>query len=322
MKILLISPCHKNFGGWYRTYAIADALVKLGHMVGFAYSPKYYNSVWGKVFTGLKNCLYVKDYDLVYGFEVVHPETLLPLLYAKLMFRQTVVDVGDEWLDSPTYHNSGWGLRSVIRFLDLRLINLFRKITVTSEYLKKKYKRGLVLINGVNTNEFPVISKDLARKVLGYGEDDKVVLSFGNTYSDSRLKLLGETIKQLPGDIKVISGVYLNRRQLMFYSSACDLFLFPTDSSPAEKACFPIRIGTYLNAERVIATISNDTQFKKTLKKFDCMVTGKNPKDLADNIVKFFKNTRRRKELESNILKAKKELDWYKLIGRLNAFIV
>lgn len=322
MKILLISPCHKNFGGWYRTHNIAESLARRGHKIGFAYSPKYFNNVWGKVLTGLKNTYYVHtgNYDLVYCFETVHPETLFPLLYAKLTFSQTLVDVGDEWLDSPTYKNSGWGLRGLIRFLDF--IPRFFDLTVTSDYLRRKYGKGVKLINGVNTREFSLVSKPCARAVLGYKEDDKVVLSFGNTYGGNRQKLLGETIKQLPGDIKVIAGVYLNSRQLPFYTSACDLLLFPTDSCISEKACFPIRIGTYLNSERVIATIDNDTQFKRTLRPFDCMVLGKDPKDLADNIVKFFKNKRRRKELESNTLKAKQVLDWDNVIRRLSERIV
>ena len=91
-------------------------------------------------------------------------------------------------------------------------------------------------------------------------------------------------------------------------------------NSPGEKACFPVRIGTYLNGERVIATNKTETELYNVLSAYDCAIIGDNAKDLAQKIIHFFDNQQERKRLEKNLLKAKKELSWDRLTDQLIKF--
>lgn len=306
-KILLISPCHYRFGGWYRAYNIAKRLPST-----FLYS--YKQSFVLRLLTGVKNCWYVLWAKKIIIFEIVQPETLFSALFGKLLGKKVIVDVADEWLYSPTYLHSNFLKRFLIRFLDTQLIKLF-PITVTSTYLQTKYKRGFKLINGVDRQEFELVSRNEARKRLNIGYDDKILLAFGNTWGNQRTFLLNNTfnwVKIYDSDVKLFFGNGWDKKKLSLYLGACDLVLFPTGDEPCEKACFPIRVGTCLNAERVIATDSSDTEFHSTLK--DCLVLGKEPEELSQNIILFFKDRSYRKKLEENVKKAKQRLDWDVLV--------
>ena len=322
MEILLISPCHKNFGGWYRANNIATHLTYLNHKVTFLY-PSSVNNLWKRVLNGLVNCKHLFKYDIIHIFEIVQPETLLPALLARFLGKRVIIDVADEWLFSPTYKNSNFLTKLLIRFIDLFLINLFPLLTVTSDYLVRKYGRGFKLINGVNEDEFELIHRNQARKQLRITYDVKVLLAFGNTWGNQRIKLLKEVyqwVKLYDDSIQLVVGTGWDKKKLSLWLGACDLVLFPTGGEPCEAACFPIRVGSCLNAERVIATDTSYTEFHSILGKYNCLLVGDYPRHLATNIIKFFKDKSFRKELEENVKVAKKELSWNKLIGKLEEF--
>ena len=88
------------------------------------------------------------------------------------------------------------------------------------------------------------------------------------------------------------------------------MVLFPTGGGKNEQGCFPIRVGSILNAERVIVTDDSDTEFHNTLRQYNCMVTGKDTDEIAQNVVRFFSKGRYREQLERNVRKAKEELRW------------
>jgi hypothetical protein len=266
---------------------------------------------------GLRNCLEVPFCKTVYVFELVQPETLFPALFGRLLGLRVLVDVGDEWLFSPTYKKASHLTKKLIRFLDT--LPRFFELTVTSDYLKEKYKKGTKMINGVDTHEFVPLDKSEARGRLGFGKHEKILLSFGNTLGDERIRWLNETyewVKFYDPEIRLLSLSNVPSHVLALYLGACDLVLFPTGDNPCERACFPIRVGTCLNAERVIATDNSPTEFHKTLKKYECMVTGDTPQDLALNIIKFFRGQYPdyKYYLECNLLHTKKELDWNEII--------
>jgi hypothetical protein len=320
MKILLISPCHKEFGGWFRTDNIYANLSFSGFSCKFLYNPKYTKNLILKLLIGLRNCLYIYRYNRVYVFEIVHPETLLPALLALIIGKKVLVDVGDEWLDSPTYHKSLWITRWIIKFLDTKVIKLF-PITVTSGYLVDKYKRGIKLINGVNLHEFTPIPRVLARRMMNVSPNAKIVLALGNTFDGPRTTLLRDAFARL---LVLDSEVILvwkqvKRSELDLYIGICDLILFPTGDAPNEKACFPIRIGSYLNGERVIATDLSETEWHMTLRPYNCTLEG-NSEQLAELMYEFFHNEHFRSIIERNVLKAKDALTWEVQIGKLSKF--
>jgi hypothetical protein len=311
--VLLISPCHKDFGGWYRASNIST---HLGLNNKFIYNPRHSSNLLYNLLIGIRNCFHVLGADSVYIFECVYPQTLLPCVFTLLLRKKVILDIGDEWLDSPTYNRGNWLVRSIIRFLDTRFSRFF-DITVTSDYLLNKYGRGLKVINGVNTDEFTPIPRSIARRILNIPQDAKVVLSLGNTFEGQRDKLIKETwryFSRLYPQAILIYGLYIGKEELGLYLGACDLVLFPTGGRPNEQACFPIRIGTFLNAERVIATDDSDTEFHRILRPFNCMITGHSPEEIAHNMTRFFTN----RVLETNVVKAKESLDWKNVIKELH----
>jgi len=327
MKILLISPCHKDFGGWYRARNISQALTRLNHNVNLIYNKRHYRNLPIRLLIGLKNVLRVvfDNSDVVHVFELVQPETLFPALVSKLFLKKVVVDLGDDWLHSPTFKRSGPLLKFFINILCKHLPKIFDNFTVTSDFLADLYtkKNVLKLINGVNTREFEPLSQTFCRSALKYSQSDKIVLSFGNTYGGDRSRLLLETISELnrlDPSIHIIINRRLNKKELPLFVGACDVILFPTGDNPCERACFPIRVGTYLNGEKVIATDTSPTEFHETLKPYKCLIQSRTPKLLARRIVWFLKDPKLRNKLEYNVKVAKKDLDWDILIHNLEDF--
>ena len=333
MHILLITACHPYFGGWYRTDNIARQLTTLGHTVRFIHNRKYHRNLIVRLLIGLKNCWWIirGGYDRVHIFELIPPETLLPGLLARLLNKKVVIDLGDQWGIPPPRGVWGSWVGIYLQFLDAVLARHYGWLTATSDFLAEKIrlavptKKGqiLKLINGVNLSEFNPLDKEYCRFKLSFDSKSKILLSFGNTYEGERFRLLQEVcqhvIDYIP-DIKFFNNRYLNKEELPLYLGACDLVLFPTGGADNEKACFPIRVGTYLNGERVIATDNSPTEFHNTLKPFNCMITGKNPREIAQNIHRFFTDRVYREELEYNVFTAKRELSWENLIGGLDEF--
>jgi hypothetical protein len=77
-----------------------------------------------------------------------------------------------------------------------------------------------------------------------------------------------------------------------------------------ERACFPIRIGSYLNGETIIILNDVHSEASNTLKRFDCAIIDTNIIKLADKTVSFLKDRKRQKTLLQNVKIAKKELNW------------
>lgn len=380
MKILLIQSCYEGFGGYFRSSGIASALAKDGHNVRHIFSSRE-NSLFikrirlsdnltvfklprlnlshifnGRLIRGVAACFFIifSKYDIVHIFEAMQLETGIPYVFCRLLRKKVVLDVGDEWLDSPTYNSAGALLKSYIEFCDLRLASSAKFMTVTSEYLEQKYREKgvrniLKLINGVDLGQFQAMPRDEARGILKIGPDKKVILSFGNTYGGDRAYLLLKTFNYLnsfdnsillyfnmdprlflndpkikseiggPALERIVVTGHIGAEALALYLGACDIILFLTGSRPSEKACFPIRVGSYLNGERVIAIDRTGTEAFNTLSRFNCILTGEGPYELAKNIIDFFNNDKLRRALEERVLKAKKELCWGRLISDLTA---
>ena len=121
-------------------------------------------------------------------------------------------------------------------------------------------------------------------------------------------------------EIQFIHKTGVDIETLRLYLGACDMVLFPTGGLPNEQACFPIRVGTALNAERVIATDDSDTEFHNTLIPYNCMVVSRNMHTLALKIIGFLDNKELKERLEHNTRIAKQHLCWQNLIRKLNEF--
>jgi glycosyltransferase involved in cell wall biosynthesis len=249
------------------------------------------------------------------------PETLLPALAARLLGRNIIIDISDEWLDSPTYNQGSCLLRFYIRTVEKLLITWFPRIIVPCQHLVDKFSNPKIvkMTNGVNPEEFVLVPRAIAREKLGFKQDDKILLAIGNTFEGRRKELLWETfnyVKEIDPKVILIAGKYLPNEDLPYYLGACDLALFPTSGEKNELACCSIRVMTYLNAERVIATDDSPSEWHNLMK--DCLLMGKDCKDIAKRIIEYFNNPKLRKRLETNLKRVKKELSWDNLIDNLS----
>jgi len=380
MRILLIQPCFVNFGGYFRSIGISKALAKRNHQVDLLISAKensltikktllmknlqvfelprinFHQFINGKILRGILGCLFIifGRYDVIHIFESVHFETLIPLFCCKILRRPVILDIDEEWLESPIAKMNKL-MEAYIRFCDLKLAPKFNFLTVTSEYLVKKFKKlgakhVFKIINGVDLEQFKIINKRKARRHLKISPKTKMILSFGNTYEGERAYLLLKTFQEIlkldkevrlyfnlplknflkkpktKKEIKqstvrkiIITG-YLDKRSLPYYLGACDLILFLMGNSNSEKACFPVRIGTYLTGGKVIAINQIETEVYNCLSGYNCILTGKNPSMIAQQIIKFFKDKQLRERLEKMVLKARKKMSWDYLIDGLIKF--
>lgn len=313
----------------------------------------------GRLVRGIITSLFVVfgDYDIIHTFASIQIEAVIPFFVAKVLRKKVIFDWDDYWQDSPLFHRSNKLIKKYLSFLENGIPKYARQMTVTSSFLEKEAKKlgskkVLKIINGVDLEQFIPVKKTKARKRLKIHSKKRIILSFGNTYEGERAYLLLKTFEEilkLDGSIKlyfnlnpavywkekiikeninkdilkniIVTGfIDLNKIKGRSYLGATDTLLFLMGNSPGEKACFPVRIGTYLNGEKVIATNRVDTQVYETLLALNCAIIGDSPADLAKKIIDFLGDKRKRKSLEKNVLKAKKKLSWNNLVVSLIDF--
>lgn len=292
-------------------------------------------------------------YDIIHIFSIVHPEIMAIFLLLKFTGRKIFLDWDDYWQDSPTYRFGGLFTRWYIAFAENWISRLTNNVTVTSEFLSKKanrlhIRRILKIINGVDPLQFRNYTHEKALSYLGYDRNKKYILSFGNTYEYERGSLLIRTYDELckrNNSIKLISNFdfrnLINKEKLILnekilnniiftdlippeklglYAAVSECIVFLTGNTDNEKACFPVRIGSYLNSGKVIATNETDTEWHRVLEKFNCILIGKNPEELAVRINEFIGDKDLKEKMEENVKVAKMELSWDKLIEKLIQF--
>lgn len=389
MKILIVEPCFENFGGYYRAFGIAKALSSDGkHQVDlllssdkkfslkiekkkisdnlYQYSlPHIYINFFinGRILRGIIASFFIlfKQYDIIHLFALIQFESNIPLLiFSKFLKRKIVIDWDDYWTGIhetiPFYKEKFGGvITKYFKFCEYNLQKLAYYATATSDFLIEEYRKigigkSMKLINCVNKDEFHVMDKMKARDILGIPSDEKMLLTFGNTYfkertiylfrflelilsKDKSVKLyMNHNPKQLineyaRGDLfdeRIFQNIatlgYLDKPKLGLYLSASDAVLFMMGETTYEKACFPIRVGAYLNGENVIITNETDTEAHNTLKKYDCVISDRDIEKLSEKTVYFLNNEIEKKRMKKNVCIAKEELSWENQIKRLEDF--
>ena len=384
MKILIIEPCTEGYGGYFRAFGIAKALSKKGIKVDILLSsnkkisliiekkqinnnltqynlPRIYINffITGRILRGILGCFFIlfKKYDLIHIFTIVQFESNIPFLLAKAIRKNIIIDWDDYWSDAhylvPIYNN--FLIRNYLKFCENKLQKIVSNATATSDFLIQKLKmlgvkNRFKIINGVDKEQFYLMSKNEARERLKISGHEKIILSFGNTFFKERTIYLFKTfeeIHKLDPNIKLYFNLspkkllieqssdeifdndifenildigYLNKEKLSLYMGAADCVLFTMGNTTLEKACFPTRIGTYLNGERIIITNDTETEACNVLKENESALIGKDPYDIAKKTVAFLNNIETQKKFEKNIRQAKEKLAWDNLIEGLINF--
>lgn len=385
MKILITEPCYENYGGYFRAFGIAKALSKKGVKVDLLVSTRKKLSlkiekkiidknltqydlprievnyfITGRLLRAFLSFYFVvfKKHDLIHTFALVQFESSIPFLVAKLLGKKVVIDWDDYWSGSdeliPMHKKLGVVMK-YLRFCEYTLQKYADYATATSDFLMEKLEKlgvqnRLKIVNGVSKEQFEMMERNTARKRLGIGDKDKILLTFGHTFFKERtvylfrifeeIFKLDNTVKlyfnydakemikeQAPGEKfdeamfeNILNVGYLDKEKLSLYMGATDCVLFAMGETECEKACFPTRIGTFLNGERVIATNKTDTEACRTLERYQCALIGDTPAEIAKKVVDFLGDDGQRKELEAKARRAKEELSWENLADALLEF--
>ena len=373
-KILFIEPCYTDYGGYIRAIGLARALAKNGYIIDLLVSSprkfdfritkeKINNNITryelprfqlnhfltGRMPRAIIACFFVlfKRYDIIYAFALVQFESNIPFILARLIGRKTIADWDDYWTDAhilvPAYNN--FLIRGYLKFCEYTLQKLAKNATATSEFLLNEYekigvKNKIKIINGVYEEQFDLMAREKARKELGISEDEKIILTFGNTFFRERTSYLFRVFEKInklddsvflyfnndpkkiiqeqaggeifdEGMFKNIKNIgYLDREKLSLYLGAADCVLFTMGESTLEKACFPTRLGTFINGEIPVMANNTDTEACNILKQYECATIGSDLKDLSNKIVEFLNNPAEQKIMREKMKKAKRELTW------------
>lgn len=258
--------------------------------------------------------------DLVHVFCSVHPENLVGLLLACALKKKVLVDWDDFWQDSPAFLDAGSAVRSYVKFAEEFGIQRGLGVTVASAYLANRAKRlrsGPIhrVPNGVWKEQFDLVPRSRARQELEISPDALVVLAFGNTYLQGRGRMLVEAFARLlreKPDAIALSNLPLDalwradggsgplppsaararcigqipQERLGLYLGAADFVVFLSSNCPAERASYPIRIGTYLNGECPIVTNQQETEVGLLVRRFGCGIIAKDPVQAAYAMIK------------------------------------
>jgi len=179
-----------------------------------------------------------------------------------------IIDWDDYWTDTHQLvplYNN-WLIKKYLKFCEYKLQKKARYATATSDFLINELKNIDV------KNRFKIIN--------GVGKDQFMLMDKDKT----RKKL---------------------KEKLSLYMGAADCILFAMGNTTLEKACFPTRIGTFLNGKRIIVANDTDTEACNILKQYQCAIVGKDPEDIAKRVIGIFYD-KVQKNIENNVKKVPK----------------
>lgn len=293
-------------------------------------------------------------YNIIHACVPVQLESNIPAFFLKILGKKVVMDWDDYWEGSSIYGEYPF-MKKYVAFCEQKAPKFFENMVVVSDFLKDlSEKRGakkvLKLINGVNLEQFKQYTREEGRVKLKLDSTEKYLLTFGHTYINDRAYLLFkafEEIYKLDPSIKllfnydaekiykeqrledrvskdclknIINVGYIQQEDLGYYLGACDAVIFLMGDADNERACFPIRIGSYLNGEAIIIINDTNSEASNTLKTYDCAVVEKEIFTLAKRTIQVLSDEGERRRLKENIKKAKSEISWENHIDKLIQF--
>lgn len=310
----------------------------------------------GRILRGIIGFLFgiFGRYDVIHACVPVQLESNIPAFFLKLLGKKVLMDWDDYW-EGSSIHGEYKIMKKYVSFCEKKAPGFFKNMVVVSDFLKKiAEKRGAVnvlkLINGVNEKQFTPHSKEESRRKLNLDPGGKYLITFGHTYINDRAYLLFKTfeyVHNLDPEIKllfnydpykvareqklenridvdclknIVNVGYIQQDQLGYYLGACDAAIFLMGNADNERACFPIRIGSYLNGESIIILNDVNSEAGNVLKNYECAVLDEDIYLLAEKTVRLLKNKTEQETLRKNVLRAKAELSWDIIISDLINF--
>jgi len=296
----------------------------------------------GRILRGLIAAVWglIGRFDIIHAAVPAQLESNIPALILRLSGKKVVFD-WDDLLENEISISPF--LRSYSRFCEKFFPKIIKNYVVVSDLLFNLAQcRGatkiIKIINGVDVHQFKLYPQ---KKNYNF-------LTFGNTYSRDRTRLLlllfekiwrQEPRAQLIWNLdplklvqqqklkinpKIINNIHsvgnIPQKNLGKYIAQSQAILFMMGNLDSERACFPIRIGSYLSGEAIIILNDTNTEVVKTLKHYQCAIIDKDLDILASKSVELLHNPKIRQKLQPKINRAKSELSWDNLITPLINF--
>lgn len=293
-------------------------------------------------------------YDIIHACVPVQLESNIPAVLLKLLGKKVVMDWDDYWEGSTIYGEYPI-MKRYVAFCEQKAPRFFGNMVVVSDFLKnlaerRGAKKVLKLINGVNPEQFLVHSREEGRKKLGLDMNGKYLLTFGHTYINDRAYLLFkafEEIYHLDQSVKllfnydpykifneqnlegrvdkeclknIINVGYIQQPDLGYYLGAADAVIFLMGDADNERACFPIRIGSYLNGEAIIIINDTDSEASNIIKKLQCGIVETDLHVLARRVINLLSDVQEQHLFKEHIQRAKVLLSWDNTIENLIVF--
>lgn len=292
----------------------------------------------GRIFRGIIATFFglSKKYDIIHAAMPMQFESNIPAIILKLLGKNIVID-WDEIFE--VTFNPNYFVNKYIHFCEHRLPPFFKNYCVTSDLLAKYcYQRGttnvIKIINGFDPLEYNPKNKLLYRNRLGLDTKTKYIFAYGNTFGANRpykffktfehIVKLDPSIKLLcnfnPHDIyqrdhlegkinpnifsNIINLGYITNKEYLYTS---DIALFLSGDGLSEKANYPIRIGSYLGSNLIIAINDDDTEVSNSLKDKGIAIMSRSLKDLAQKTVDFLNQQETQKKYLNKIKTVKKD---------------
>ncbi len=260
-----------------------------------------------------------KQYDIIHAAMPMQFESNIPSVVLKTLGKKIVMDWDEIFEDT---FPAKFPLKQYIYFCEHKLPKYFKNYCVTSDTLVKLLrqrgaKKIIKVINGTDFSEFNPQNKLQYRKKLKLDLKAKYLFAYGNTFGANRpykffktfeyIVKLDPSIKLLcnfnPKDIykrdhlegkinpKIFSNIinlgYITNKEYLYTADAA---LFLSGDGICEQANYPIRIGSYMGSNLVIAINDGNSEASNSLKQENCAITSKNLKTLAKKTVEFLNN--------------------------------
>lgn len=291
----------------------------------------------GRIFRGIISlfiALFGK-YDIIHAAMPMQFESNIPAILLKPFGKKIVMDWDEIFEDTfpPIFP-----IKQYIQFCEHFLPRFFPNYCVTSDVLKKIVKkRGaqnvVKIINGVDFSEFNPKNKITYRQKLGLETKTKYLFAYGNTFAANRpyrfLKTFEYIVKLDPSikllcnfnpdeiyqrdhlqgriDPKIFANIinlgYISNKEYLYTADAA---LFLSGDGIREQANYPIRIGSYIGSNLVIAINDGRSEASDSLKRFNCAIMSPNLKKLASSTVEFLNNPQVQKKYHRRLTQAKK----------------
>lgn len=292
----------------------------------------------GRILRGLIATLFgiINHYDIIHAAMPMQFESNIPALVLKILGKKVVIDWDEIFEDT---FPAKFPLKQYIHFCEHKLAPFFKNYCVTSDVLYQySIQRGatnvIKIINGFDPQEYNPKDKLIYRDRLGLDKNTKYLFAYGNTFGANRpykffktfeyIINLDPSIKLLcnfnPKDFyqrdhlkgkidpKIFSHIinlgYITNKEYLYTSDAA---LFLSGDGVCEKANYPIRIGSYIGSNLIIAVNDDNTEVSNSLKDQDCAIIDSDLKKLAQKTVDYLNNPSLQKKYLSKLKIAKKQ---------------